>query len=940
MKLSDVTEEKPKALKLSDIDADIPVPSAEFRQRTARGGPAKVEPTIGGKGETSKSRRDFNLGEIGTAAGVGYVAGVALPEILEIAGGMTAGLPKPFSNLSPFLLRAAPLVGGSLVTRGLGGFASGGISEAGGQVYEMFSEPGLGAEATRIVLGGVPVSTFSNFVTGTAGKAIRGISKLFKSQDDLLNLSKDVAKQRQQAINSLRGEGAGPETYQTIFNQIKSGVDTDVGILNAKAAQISAQAENYALQLIQQGEQAASSIKGGAQVTAASISEKFAQRLSQFKMANESEALAVLERAKNTAQDIRNAAAGKAKDQRGKMYQEADRIEKDTQQQVQEFLRTTDTEVTRLRSLLDKTRRRAETSRGYVDESVSKIGKPLTETELGQAARGPAETQFNQFKKIRGDQMSGAEAGIFNAAKTLEKQGQTYQSTNTYKSAIKYLQDLLIDPDTKRASITVPQLETQIKNVLKSLKGKEKLVTNEKGEEIVTIIPGDFQSLEYLRRFMGDRASGVPSEGFDAIGQGMAGDIKKMVQGIQDEFISKGGQTKPWTEYLEAYRKASIPINDYKSELGSKLLGKTEWDASKYAADAADIGKSVFKSHGSVEAYRALSKSSDKELEQLGRQFIANEIVNQGTNAKTISRYEWLKFPPFNELKNDVDKLAQREQLSGKTAQELFVKIRERATKGLQEGLRTAPEKIEEIVTKGQGARQKSITKARPQVTETIEEAKKAGQQAISSGGKEATALVKEIPKQEKRLATEMRGEQKVVGVAATKESATVIANAKDSAKQAVEQANVQRAIPDADAKALSSALDALTETPKTAFERIAFGSDPVGQLRAFAPYIKQTKQGLEDYQKALLDGIASRIGNDPEKLIRLWNDVLSPANVGAGLISKSAANEVSQQLMAVQRIQGGTIQKLGAMERFIVNMIRNEVYQGIVRPYVSLTGD
>jgi hypothetical protein len=282
-------------------DADIPVPSAEFRQRTARGGPAKVEPTLGGKGETSKSRRDFNLGEIGTAAGVGAVAGAALPEILELGGVMAAGAPGPLGKLSPFLSRAAPLVGGSRLTRGLGGFASGGISEAGGQVYEMFSEPGLGAEATRIVLGGVPVSTFSNFVTGTAGKAIRGISKLFKSSDDLLNLSKDVAKQRQQAINSLRGEGASPETYQTIFNQIKSGVDTDVGILNAKAAQISAQAENYALQLIQQGEQAAGSIKGGAQVTAVSISEKFAQRLSQFKMANESEALAVLERAKNTA---------------------------------------------------------------------------------------------------------------------------------------------------------------------------------------------------------------------------------------------------------------------------------------------------------------------------------------------------------------------------------------------------------------------------------------------------------------------------------------------------------------------------------------------------------------------------------------------------------------------------------------------------------------
>ena len=314
---------------------------------------------------------------------------------------------------------------------------------------------------------------------------------------------------------------------------IRSSVETDVGVLNAKAAQISQQAEDFGRYLIQQGEQsaiaatergaaAARGVGEKAKLTVAEISKQYEQRLSQFKISSESEAQRVLEESRVTAKQLRDSAAGKAKEQRSKMYQAADAIEKDTQKNVDEFLRNTDSEVKRLRSLLGKTEKRAQVSRGYVEESAKKIGAPLSETELGQAARGPAEMQFNTFKKIRSDQISGAETAIFKAAKDLEVQGKSYQGTTAYTDAVSKLNSMLIDPETKRASITVPQLESQINNVLKAIKGKVKLSANEKGEEIVEIIPGNFQSLEYLRRFLGDRASGVPAEGFDAIGQKMS----------------------------------------------------------------------------------------------------------------------------------------------------------------------------------------------------------------------------------------------------------------------------------------------------------------------------------------------------------------------------------------------------------------------------------
>ena len=300
---------------------------------------------------------------------------------------------------------------------------------------------------------------------------------------DLSRAKAAYAKQRQDAIDAL-GTPAGVENFDRLLSGIKSGVDNDIGFLNARAAQISAQAEDFAKSLIQQGEQAAAAatqrgvaageaVGARAQATAANIAKQYEERLSQFKMANENEAIKVLEESRANAKKLRDSAAGKAKDQRQKMYQTADAIEKDTQQQVQEFLRNSDAEVTRLRSLLTKTRKRAEVSRGYVEEAGKRIGQPLTETELGQAARAPAETQFNKFKKIREQQMSGAESGIFTAAKNLEQQGQSYKNTTAYADAVKKLNAMLIDPETKKANITVPQLESQIKNVLKALEGKE-----------------------------------------------------------------------------------------------------------------------------------------------------------------------------------------------------------------------------------------------------------------------------------------------------------------------------------------------------------------------------------------------------------------------------------------------------------------------------------
>ena len=77
------------------------------------------------------------------------------------------------SKIGQFGQRAAPLVGGTPLTRGATGAASSAISEATAQGYEMYDEPGFTAEAIRFVVGGLPISAATTFVTGKAGKFLK-----------------------------------------------------------------------------------------------------------------------------------------------------------------------------------------------------------------------------------------------------------------------------------------------------------------------------------------------------------------------------------------------------------------------------------------------------------------------------------------------------------------------------------------------------------------------------------------------------------------------------------------------------------------------------------------------------------------------------------------------------------------------------------------------
>lgn len=938
------SEPKPSATPSAGFDPDAylssapPTPSVQFQQEVAAG---KTAPR-------DRSRKEFGFGDIGTSGITGAVTGATMPELLQYGGRALKTAPFPqLQTIGAAAERLAPLVGGSRFSRAVGGGISGVAAESAGQAYEAADEPGLGAEAARLIVGGIPVSSPFKFLGGMAGKIARSATE---GKINVFQAREQVARQREAAIRAL-GTPATIRDFDSLLTGIQQGVQSDVGLLNVRAAQIAADAEQYADDIIRAGEREADTViqrgrEAGERINlsavtrAGDVARQYEQRIAQFKMETEAEAMRVLDEASKTAQRLRDSAAGKARDQRERMYQAAAQIEKTTQQQIQDTLRAADAEATRLRGLLSRAQKRAATSRGYVEEARSAIGQPVTETEFGNIVREPAQKQFEEFKRIREEQIKPAKEQIFQLAKNLEQSGQGYESTKAYKDAIEFIDRLLVDPETKRVSVTVPQLEKQLRGIKDALEGKKNVTADDQGNKIVQTIPGSFQSLEYLRRFLGDRASGISQEGFDAIGQKMASNLREMVQSIQDEFVSRAGQKKAWSEYLDRYRQASIPINKYKAALGEKLIGKQEWDNSQYSTDAAELGKRIFSSAGAVEAYQALSGVSSQEMQALARRYLANEIVNKGVKADALLRQnsDWLLTGPFQQVRADLQKLATRERVSGSTAQELLTKVRGRAVSGLKEALSTQ-KPIDEIVAQQAKARSSAISEGRKDVEATIKEGRAAGEKALKEGYKQAATVSAQAPKMERQTKAELKREQALIGKqaagersavekAAKEESKQVIDAAKERAKREIESATDQAKIPADQAKQLQSALNGLTETPAKAFERLVFGTDPVGQLNVFAPYIKATTGGLEAFQKGVVEGLVKRAKGDGTALLRDWETIVAPAIVGAGLMPPKEASRITQELVGLQSINQGNIKQMTILQTTLTNLIRTAISQ------------
>lgn len=339
----------------------------------------------------------------------------------------------------------------------------------------------------------------------------------------------------------------------------------------------------------------------------------------------------------------------------------------------------TDAALTRQRGGELASRLTAETERRLAD-----ISRPKTATEVGEEARNLANARLKKLKDDRETLVKKDKDAAFGAARNAELAGRRVDETEAFARAKQTIDSLKVDPVTK-LQVATGDTARQLDLVRRELTG----VTFNPMDGSTTKTGVSFQRLEDLRRFLGDRASGMNNTGYDAIQPQQASRLKDLVEDVMKEFTGgklsdKTGRVEggAFEKYLTNYRKASEPINQFQTTVGQKLTAMAEAPRGTFATDPMALPKAIFSSPTNVDDFIRLTGGDKKSVEALARNFVSEQTANMSSaqiKGFLNTNRNWLaKFP---QVRDDFAKYADRLVREGDVQKRLATRTEERAAR-------------------------------------------------------------------------------------------------------------------------------------------------------------------------------------------------------------------------------------------------------------------
>jgi len=261
------------------------------------------------------------------------------------------------------------------------------------------------------------------------------------------------------------------------------------------------------------------------------------------------------------------------------------------------------------------------------------VTKPIPQTldEIGTTIKAEADKVYETLKKTRAENAEKLKADAFDFALSRERAGEKVADTDAFKKAFKDIQAEIVNPETKLTNASVDAIKNQLLAVKNAMSPRQV----DPATGVVTGKPVSFEGLENLRRFLGDRARGLPAEGFDAIGQQQAGRLEKIVEDVMSDF--SGGRID---KFISQYRKDSEPMRVFQSKVGKalvdeQLVGK----GVNYAkVPAQSIPDKAFKTREDFKAVVDAFGGNENLARQLGQRYFASKLEGI-KDAKGIEKF-------------------------------------------------------------------------------------------------------------------------------------------------------------------------------------------------------------------------------------------------------------------------------------------------------------
>ena len=284
----------------------------------------------------------------------------------------------------------------------------------------------------------------------------------------------------------------------------------------------------------------------------------------------------------------------------------------------------------------EKAKRQTETTKrdlpGFETQQEAGRYKPIGQTvaDIGDRLKKSADQVYSTLKARRDANAQKLKGEAFSDALNKEKAGARVTDTQAFKDAKDLISKSLVNPDTKLANTSVGEIKEQLLKVRRSLDPREV----DPATGLVTGRPPSFESLDQLRRFLRDRANGLPAQGYDAISQQQAGKLASAVEKIMTEF-SPG-----FEKFIAQYAADSQPMRVFQTRAGKSMIDEQLFGkGANYATTSSEsVANNVFKNK---ENFGALvdALGGNKQLAQAeARRYFGSQLEGKAS-AKEVETF-------------------------------------------------------------------------------------------------------------------------------------------------------------------------------------------------------------------------------------------------------------------------------------------------------------
>jgi len=715
MKLSEVTEDKPVKLKLSDIDVvDSPISEQAYAE--------------------DKPKKDIidQATEVSRQGLISGIAGTVFPEIAETTGKVIRkgeALPGPVGRAARYVGTGLELAGTAMKASRPAAMATGVVGgltgETAGQVYESQYGPGLDAEVVRLLsstLGPVPVQYLGTKTGGLLSSLIskfvpsfstaRTVGQLMEEQGvKATNLSAEQRAFIQKKLDDIRGGQSSIDAEKEIIEMLKK----DVARLRSTAA----------------------TDAGAIEAQAAAQSRRILDDAT--KRANEIRA-----RARSQSPSIRQLAEIDAKDIINKAQLQVQQLEKQTRTQIAS-LRQKSGELTQ-RSQQNIAKAQSEIKTVGQDKPLTDVFTPVQETTLARQ-KAIIDERDVLDKTLRQEQARIVAANEANGVKLSDM--DAYKQIETLTRPF----DPVTSPTVRR--VTDPGVLAFYKRIRDSVIDQRYELTKEQaeaasrlgfpvqqdGERFYRVFRSSFEAADDARRFAGTVFKNPP-EGYEAVRGQVQQNVYNLLKKLQEDYVGQVQRKALQDNWAQATKRLEL----FETKAG-KSLTEIEQGTADVLKPPAELANVFFGNRTGVD--RLIAQTGDERLvRQTAGDYVASQL--RGMNAQQASSWlgqaknrDFLSHPSLSDLQAKaqayVANLARAEGF-GAARGKLATALRTEA-QGLPEMLtKQTPKITSEAEKQATKVEQKRIQDA----AKALKLQKKTAAEIKTTGEKEAAAVTKQ----------------------------------------------------------------------------------------------------------------------------------------------------------------------------------------------------